>query len=178
MAGPHPPPITLTSRQDEVLTHLARRHAGAHRLVQRSQIILCAAAGGNNEEVARELDLVAKTVRTWRNRWLAAAPQLAALEAAECSTTKLLHAIEATFADEPRSGTPVKFSAEAICSIIALACEPPAASGRPVTHWTPPELAAEAINRGIVETISSRTVGRVLKRGHDQTASGPLLAHQ
>lgn len=177
MAGPKPPPITLTPMQEQVLTRLARRQAGSHRVVQRSQIILTVAAGGNNEEVARALDLVAKTIRTWRTRWLAAAAHLAALEAAECSPSDLQRAIETTFADEPRSGTPVKFSAEAICSIIALACEAPAASGRPVTHWTPPELAAEAIKRGIVETISPRTVGRVLKRGHHQTASGSLLAY-
>lgn len=178
MAGPKPPPITLTPMQEQVLTRLARRQAGSHRLVQRSQIILTAAQGGNNEEVARTLDLVAKTIRTWRKRWLAAAPRLAALEAAACSTTDLLHAIEVTFSDEPRSGTPATFSAEAICGIIALACEAPEASGRPVTHWTPPELAAEAIKRGIVETISARTVGRFLKRGQNQTASGPRLAYQ
>lgn len=178
MAGPHPPPITLTPRQEQVLTRLARRQAGSHRLVQRSQIILTAAVGGNNEEVARELDLVAKTIRTWRNRWLAAAPRLTALEAAECNPSDLRHAIEATLSDEARSGTPARFSAETICSIIALACEAPEASGRPVTHWTPPELAAEAIKRGIVATISPRTVGRVLKRGQTQTTSGPLLAYQ
>ena len=30
-------------------------------------------------------------------------------------------------------------------AIIALACEPPAQSGLPVSHWTPTELAREAI---------------------------------
>ncbi|MBK8010590.1 MAG: hypothetical protein IPK13_04530 [Deltaproteobacteria bacterium] len=31
-----------------------------------------------------------------------------------------------------------------MASIIALACEPPAESGLPVSQWTPPELAREA----------------------------------
>ena len=38
-------------------------------------------------------------------------------------------------------------------------------SGRPITHWTPPELADEAKKRGIVESISPRSVGRFLGRG-------------
>jgi hypothetical protein len=32
-----------------------------------------------------------------------------------------------------------------------------------VSHWTPTELAAEAIKRGIVEKISPRSVGRFLR---------------
>jgi putative transposase len=61
---------------------------------------------------------------------------------------------------------------------MALACEPPEASGRPISHWTPRELADEAIKRGIVETISERQVGRFLKSSRAQTASKPLLAQR
>jgi putative transposase len=59
---------------------------------------------------------------------------------------------------------------------MALACEPPEASGRPISQWTPRELADEAIKRGMVETISERHVGRFLTSGRAQTASKPLLA--
>lgn len=178
MPGPQPASITLTATQRSLLTRLARRHTSSQRLVRRLEIILGAADGANNEQVARRLSLATKTVRIWRDRWLAAAPRLHALEAdEESSTTDLLTAIEEVLSDAPRSGTPPTFSAEQLCQILALACEPPADSGRPVTHWTPPELAAEAVKRGIVARISPRTVGRVLKRGPAQTASGPLLAH-
>jgi putative transposase len=78
--------------------------------------------------------------------------------------------------DAPRPGKPAIFSAEQWCQIMALACEPPEVSGRPISHWTPRELAAEAVNQGIVETISERHVGRFLKSGRAQTASKPLLA--
>lgn len=47
--------------------------------------------------------------------------------------------------------------------IMASACEDPQASGRPVSHWTPRELADEAVKRRIVERISPRSVGRFLK---------------
>ena len=43
---------------------------------------------------------------------------------------------------------------------MALACTLPADSERSISHWTPREGAAEAMKRGIVETISERHVGR------------------
>ena len=69
-----------------------------------------------------------------------------------------------------RCGAPPKFTPEQITAIIALACEHPSQSGVPVSHWTPPELAREAIKRGIVESISPRQVDRFLaKRTCDRT---------
>ena len=44
-----------------------------------------------------------------------------------------------------RPGAPDTFTAEQRVALLALSCEPPALSGRPVSHWTPGELAAEAI---------------------------------
>src|SRR5262249_16415944 len=73
-------------------------------------------------------------------------------------------------------GAPATFSAEQWCQIIALACEPPEASGRPISHWTPRELADEACKRAIVPTISARHVGRFLKSGRAQTAQESLVA--
>ena len=56
--------------------------------------------------------------------------------------------------DELRPGTPAHFSLEEIIQIVALACVTPQDSQRPANQWTPPELAAEAVKRGIVKTIS------------------------
>src|SRR5262249_11647536 len=47
--------------------------------------------------------------------------------------------------------------------LIALACEPPEKSGRPITHWTGKELADEAVVRGIVDSISPAQVNRYLR---------------
>jgi putative transposase len=55
--------------------------------------------------------------------------------------------------------------------IITVACEPPEKSGRPITHWTTPELADEVMKRGIVPSISARHVGRFLKGGRAATAA-------
>jgi transposase len=48
-------------------------------------------------------------------------------------------------------------------AILAVACEPPEKSGRPITHWTAHELADEVIKRGIVPSISVTQVGRYLR---------------
>lgn len=66
--------------------------------------------------------------------------------------------------DATRSGGSLKFSPEQVAQIIALACEPPSDGGLPVSHWTPPELALEAANRGIADRISPRQVDRFLAR--------------
>nr|WP_019505560.1 hypothetical protein [Pleurocapsa sp. PCC 7319] len=58
---------------------------------------------------------------------------------------------------------------------MALACESPEESERPVSHWTARELAAEAVKRGIVSKISPRSAGRFLTRSHTKTRSPSLL---
>jgi hypothetical protein len=52
-----------------------------------------------------------------------------------------------------------------VCRIVALACEAPSASGRPISQWSGREIAAEIVRRGIVVTISGRHAARLLKRG-------------
>ncbi len=138
-------------------------------------MILDASINNNNEQVAYWLDSHRETVRSWRQRWLEAAPSLEALEA-EGDDKALAELIERILADEHRSGTPATFTPEQVVQIVALACEAPSASGHPISHWTPSELANEAIKRGIVESISSRSVGRFLKSGRPQAPSEPLLA--
>jgi hypothetical protein len=64
--------------------------------------------------------------------------------------------------DASRPGAPPTDTAEQICAIMAIACEPPQNSGYPISHWTQQEIADEAIKRGIVEYISQRSVGRFL----------------
>jgi putative transposase len=69
----------------------------------------------------------------------------------------------ARWSDALRCGAPARIAAEQICAIVVLACEPPSASDRPVSHWSQQELGDEAMKRGIVDRISQRSVGRFLK---------------
>jgi len=176
MSGPTPPRIHLTAKQRAVLERLVRRQTSPQRLGRRARVILEAESGANNEEVARRLGLKRGTTRKWRDRWLEASAALQAAEDEGYDERDLGVLIEAVLDDEPRPGTPATFTPEQIVQIVALACEPPADSGRPVSHWTPRELAEEAVKRGIVERISTRSVGRFLQRGRLEAAPQPVLA--
>ena len=177
MRGPRSPRVTLGDRLRGVVEHLARRQTSSQRLVRRLQLVLAAADGGNNEQIARHLGLDRSTVRTWRTRWLTAAPRLEAAAADGTDPRVLAQLVADALDDAPRPGAPVTFSAEQIVLIVAIACEPPLHSDRPTSHWTPQELADEAVTRGIVSTISPRSVKRFLGSGRPQATPEPVLAH-
>lgn len=174
--GPQPLAIEVTPRQRALLEEISRSRSRPHAQVVRASILLRAAAGERNQAIARALDVPVEMVSTWRARWAAAPPPLQALEGPHTEEALWRATMEATLADTPRSGRPATFSPEQGLQILAVACEAPADSGRPVTHWTPSELAAEVVRRGVVPRLSSRTVGRFLKRGRPATAPQPLLA--
>ena len=154
MPGPRPPSVNLTTEERGDLEGLVRRHKTGQQLADRARIVLLAADGLNNSEIARELALEPDTVRLWRQRWL----MLSGAASAELGVADRL-------ADAPRSGTPARITPEQVARIVALACEAPGESGRPVSQWSTTELAAEIVRRGIVATISPRHAARLLKRG-------------
>ena len=175
MPGPHPPSILLTPRQPAILEHLGRRATSPQRTVRRVRIILMAADGINNQHVAARLGIDRETASIWRTRRLQASAKLATADTgADDKTLQAL--VEDVLADEPRPRTPATFTPEQLCQLMALACESPEVSGRPVTRWTPRELADEMCRRGIVDIISPRTVGRFLKRSGLTAASVSVLA--
>lgn len=162
MPGPRPQPIKLKRKQRVILKQLSHRRQTPHALVQRAQIILLAEEGWKNSEIAVHLNLNRKTVRHWRSRWLGHSDQLLAAQSEGVEKGVLQRMIRVILSDAPRPGTPVGFSAQQRVQIIALACENPKDSERPVTHWTPKELADEIVKRGIAKAISIRSVGRIL----------------
>ena len=154
MRGPKPPMIELTEVERQDLERLVRRHTTPQQLALRARIILAAAHGANNCQLARQLDVSLDMVRRWRDRGLALQPALVEdLPLAERLT------------DAPRPGKPVRITDEQVAKIVALACEPPADSQRPISQWTSREIADEIKHRGIVDQISGRHAARLLKRG-------------
>ena len=168
--------ITVSSRQRGILEKWTRNKAGTpYRLVERSRLILMSAQGISNVAQARRLGIDRQRVRRWRTRWAVNEERLSAAEQEGASDKDLTKLMFCLLADEVRSGTPPKFTAEQLTKIIAVACELPEESDRPVTHWTPAELADEVIQRGIVESISPRHIDRVLKGGicaHTRASTG------
>ncbi len=142
-------PVTVLSEQREALEHLVRTHSTPQQLALRARIILGAADGVGVRASARELGVWPKTVRYWRKRWREAADRPSVTE---------------RLADAPRSGAPATYTPEQICAVIAMTCEKPSESGRPISQWSQREIADEAIRRGLVPSISQRSVGRFLKK--------------
>jgi putative transposase len=173
--GPRPVLIQLTDRQRALLAEMAAGRRRPHDEVQRAAIILQSADGARTQHLAEAFGVSDPTIRLWRARWVQATPQLAAAEV-EADAETLGRLIQQVLRDAPRRGRPATFTPEQLCHIVAVACEAPDSCGRPVSHWTPRELAAEVIKRGIVPTISPRSVGRFLKRSRHQASSVALLA--
>jgi len=173
--GPRPALLQLTDRQRAMLEEMAAGRRRPHDEVQRAAIILQSADGARTRHLAEVFGVSDPTIRLWRARWVHATPQLAAAEV-EADEETLCGLLQQVLHDTPRRGRPATFTPEQLCQIVAVACETPADSGRPVTHWTPRELAEEVITRGIVPRISPRSIGRFLKRSGLETASVALLA--
>lgn len=68
----------------------------------------------------------------------------------------------APLAPSKRQTGPAQNRARQVTLILAVACEPPEQSGRPIDRWTHRELADEVVRRGIVSSISVSQVGRYL----------------
>ena len=152
MRGPKPEALALSEQEQKELDALVRRHSTPQQVALRGRMILAAAEGKNNSQLARELNVCVDTVRSWRTRWI----RLQAVPLKDLSVGERLW-------DIPRPGKPPHITAEQTCQIVALACEQP--KERPISHWTGREIADEVMARGIVEKISPRHATRVLKKG-------------
>ncbi len=169
--------VIITERQQQMLQALAYSRSCPQGLAHRAEIILLAFEGFKNGAIAEKLGCERHGIGTWRRRWKKAFQQLTVIECVE-KPPALREAIAAVLGDLPRAGCGGKFTAEQIARILAVACEPPEKSDRPVTHWTSRELADEVIERGIVPSISVRQVGRFLKGGGASAPQEPVLAQR
>jgi putative transposase len=152
--GPQPAKLELSLSEKQELEAVTRRHNSAQQLVVRARIVLLANEGKNNEQIARALKITVDTARLWRSRWLG----FEAIALADLSVSERLE-------DASRPGKPATITDEQVCQIVALACETPVESERPISQWTGREIADEIKKRHIVEQISPRHASRLLKRG-------------
>jgi putative transposase len=142
-------PVTVLPEQREALEQLVRTHSTPQQLALRARIVLHAANSMDVRASARELGVWPKTVRYWRKRWREAADR---------------QLVRERLADAQRSGAPATYTPEQICALVAMTCEKPSESERPISHWSQREIADEAMRRGLVANISQRSVGRFLKK--------------
>lgn len=154
--------VIISERQQKLLEEFSKSRTIGKCISQRASIILLAFSGMLNEEIALEVGLNRIQVGIWRQRWRDAWEGLCVWECTE--PHRLREAVFDVLSDSPRPGAPATFTAEQVSQIIALACEPPKLSGRPIDHWTLRELRDEAIKRKIVTDISVSHIGRILQR--------------
>jgi transposase len=125
-----------------VLGERASSYTTPHAEVVRARIVLLAAEGVANVDIAKRVGVCVDVVSKWRKRFCLEG--LAGLK------------------DRPRSGRPRLFGSEVVAGVKALACEPPEAREVPLSRWSSGELAAQAVSEGLVGSISSSTVRRWL----------------
>ena len=134
--------IILSEAERTQLQTVVRARTAPVRSAQRARMVLAAAEGLSNAQIARDLGVHPDTVRTWRGRF--AAESLDGLT------------------DRPRSGRPPVFGATVRAEVKALACSLPAEHGVPLSRWSCQDLAVEAVRRGITRAVSGSSVRRWL----------------
>jgi transposase len=113
-------PVALEPAEKEKLEMLARRPKSAQRVALRSKIVLGAAAGQSNQEIARRLGITGTTVGKWRERF-----RLRRLEA---------------LSDEPRPGTPRKITDTQVEEAVTRTLESAPVAA---TQWSTRSLAEQ-----------------------------------
>ena len=134
--------ITLSDADRAELRRRARCYAAPHAEVVRARIVLLAADGLENTVIAGRLDVHVGVVSRWRRRF--AQEGMGGL------------------ADRQRSGRPRVFPAAVVAEVKAMACEPPEDRGVPQSRWSAADLAAQAAEEGLVESVARSTVRRWL----------------
>jgi len=120
----------LSDDEREVLERWARRPKSAQALALRCRIVLAAAAGSTNQEIAARLGCHPTTVGKWRNRF----------------ATDRLNGLH----DEPRPGKPRTISDEDVERVIVKTLEE---TPRDATHWSSYSMAKAT---GMSQTAVSR----------------------
>lgn len=129
---------------DDQRSDLEGRFCGRLTLRERNrvQVLLRSNGGDTDDEIADALGICVATVVSVRKRFAA-------------------EGLEAALGERPRSGGPATFDGKVEAAVVALACSP-TPGGR--AEWTAKLIAGRLVELHVVETISERTVGRVLKK--------------
>jgi transposase len=130
MPSPTAVEVVLSADERELLEGWARRRKTANALAMRSRIVLAAAGGESNAQIAERLGVHRNTVSTWRRRFV------------EFRVDGLL--------DEPRPGQPRKITDAKVEEVIAKTLE---SAPRNATQWSTRSMAAEV---GLTQTAVSR----------------------
>lgn len=162
--------IPMTTLQFILLRDEMNKRTTQKQFSTRINLLLRARQGQSINQISRDLGLAVNTVKSWRRRWQGSYEQLCAYEKGMKSQGlnehDYLQELLSHLRDNHRSGTRKRISLEEEQQIVALASEQPQDYGVEMISWTHEMLAKVAIGQGIVEKISSRHVGNILKKAN------------
>jgi transposase len=113
-------PVVLSAAERGQLESWTRRRTSAQALALRSRIVLLAAEGRNNTEIARELGVHRNVAGKWRSRFLE-------------------HRLDG-LTDEPRPGRPRMITDEQVEEVVIKTLE---TTPKDATHWSTRSMARE-----------------------------------
>jgi transposase len=116
------PPTVLTKKQRATLESWVRSPTMQSRAVLRARVVLAAAEGISNRQIAKDLGITRTTVILWRTRF------------AEGGTDALL-------SDAPRSGRPRQITPDLVAWIVS---ETQSTTPPDATHWSTRSMATHA----------------------------------
>jgi transposase len=129
------PPLTITDEERVELQRLVRAHTTPQRAAKRARVVLLAADGLPNRQIAPIVGMNQHTVAHWRHRFQA--ERLAGLQ------------------DRKRPGRPLVYDHDQRLRIVATVTQQPP---DPASHWSHSQLAKELADMG----ISASQIGRIL----------------
>ena len=133
--------VDLTAAERDELQALIRHGKAAVRKVTRARILLKAAEGLTDDEIAEAVETSVPTVERPRQRFVE--ENLGALQ------------------ERPRTGHPRKLDGKAEAHLVAVTCSA-APAGR--ERWTLRLLADQAVALGLTDSLSHETVRQFLKK--------------
>jgi transposase len=162
-------PLTVNDRLRNLIEKESKKVSISSRFKKRLNIIVDGINGKAINQTVRNMGLDYKTVKKWRTRWNESVNMLIELSENGHSGNsvedyELLKKINVVLSDKKRSGTPKQISLEQEEQIRVLACTRPKEHGIEMINWTHEMLAHVAISKGIVDKISGRYVGTILKK--------------
>lgn len=129
------PPVVLTEEQKQQLLVWSRGRRTPARVVRRAQIVLLAAGGKQNKQIAEELGIMPRIAALWRGRFLE-------------------QGLEGLERDAPRSGRKPSLSAAKVRSIVRKTTQE---EPRGATQWSTRTMAKAS-------GVSEKTVRRIWKQ--------------
>ena len=160
--------IHLSERVEVILNQLINKRKIEKSIELRIKIVLMSSKNISYEKIKTKLSCSEPTIAFWKQRWHNNYEKLqifiSGVKNEYVKDNKIKKEILIILGDAPRIGAPIKFTEAIQKKIIAIACESPEKYDLPFTNWTHEELAKQVINMDIVDTISARHLGRLLKK--------------